>query len=267
MGKNTVDKQPGVTITKGSQKSKRLSKLSTKTAVVNEQNKLGKNQSDSDSDFEDNLTLSEIANVIRIESSDSEFEECLPLCEIVEMRKNDNGKHKRYYTRKRMNTKEFQPCNLQHKHLLLSDYEDTFKVDELDGITPLKSPNVNMYAAHRKLYWNEIYVEIISKPSFEQLKNYVNGMSFPQIAQPLYGDHRNDIDEVDPIGVDLLPNDTPSIFQLHTPMKIYGDGNCFLRTISRLVYGDDKSQQEIRCRIMIDLVQNFQHYVDDEYLK
>ena len=213
------------------------------------------------------MTLSEIANVIRIESSDSEFEECLPLCEIVEMRKNDNSKHKRYYTRKRMNTKEFQPCNLQHKHLLLSDYEDTFKVDELDGITPLKSPNVNTYAAHRKFYWNEIYVEITSKPSFEQLKSYVNGMSFPQIAQPLYGDCRNDIDEVDPIGVDLLPNDTPSIFQLHTPMKIYGDGNCFLRTISRLVYGDDKSHQEIRCQIMIDLVQNFQHYVDDEYLK
>ena len=61
-------------------------------------------------------------------------------------------------------------------------------------------------------------------------------MSFPQIAQPLYGDHRNDIDEVDPIGVDLLPNNTPSIFQLHTPTKIYGDGNCFLRTISRLVF-------------------------------
>ena len=229
--------------------------------------KLGKNQSDSDSDFEDNLTLSEIANVIRIESSDSEFEECLPLCEIVEVRKNDNGKHKRYYTRKRINTKQFQPSNLEHKQLLLSDYEDTCKVDELDGIAPLKSPNVNMYAADRKLYWNEIYLEIISKPSFEQLKSYVNGMSFPQIAQPLYGDHRNDIDEVDPIGVDLLPNDTPSIFQLHTPMKIYGDGNCFLRTISRLVYGDDKSHQELRCRIMIDLVQNFQHYVDDEYLK
>ena len=54
--------------------------------------------SDSDSDFEDNFTLSEIGNIIRIESSDSEFEECLPLCEIVEVRKNDNSKHKRYYT-------------------------------------------------------------------------------------------------------------------------------------------------------------------------
>ena len=82
--------------------------------------KLGKNQSDSDSDFEDNLTLSEIANIIRIESSDSEFEECLLLCEIVEVRKNDNGKHKRYYMRKRMNTKQFQPFNLEHKQLLLS---------------------------------------------------------------------------------------------------------------------------------------------------
>ena len=36
-------------------------KLPTKTAGVNAQKKLGKNQSDSDSDFEDNLTLSEIA--------------------------------------------------------------------------------------------------------------------------------------------------------------------------------------------------------------
>ena len=150
--------------------------------------------------------------IIRIKSSDSEFEECLPLCEIVEVRKNDNGKHKRYYMRKRMNTKQFQPSNLEHKQLLLSDYEDTCKVDELDGIALLKSPNVNMYTADRKLYWNEIYLEIMSKPSFEQLKSYVNGMSFPQIAQPLYGDCRNDIDEVDPIGVDLLPNDTPSIF-------------------------------------------------------
>ena len=257
MGKNTVDKQCGLIITKGSQISKRRPKLPSKTAVVNAHKKLGKNQSDSDSDFEDNLTLSEIANIIRIESSDSEFEECLPLCEIVEVRKNDNGKHKRYYMRKRTNTKQFQLSNLEHKQLLLSDCEDTCNVDELDGIAPLKSPNVNTYAADRKLYWNEIYFKIISKPSFEQLKSYVNGMSFPQIAQPLYGDCRNDIDEVDPIGVDLLPNDIPSIFQLHTPMKIYGDGNCFPRTISRLVYGDDKSHQELRCQIMIDLVQKF----------
>ena len=85
LGKNTVDKQCGVIITKGSQISKRQTNLPTKTAVVNAQKKLGKNQSDSDSDFEDNLTLSEIANVIRLESSDSEFEECLPLCEIVEV--------------------------------------------------------------------------------------------------------------------------------------------------------------------------------------
>ena len=177
LGKNTVDKQHGVIITKGSQKSKRQTKLPTKTAVVNAQKKLGKNQSDSDSDFEDNLTLSEIANIIRIESSDSEFEECLPLCELVEVRKNDNGKHKRYYTRKRMNTKQFQPSNLEHKQLLLSDYEDTCKVDGLDGIAPLKSPNVNTYATDRNLYWNEIYLEIISKPSFEQLKSYINGMS------------------------------------------------------------------------------------------
>ena len=127
----------------------------------------------------------------------------------------------------------------------------------LHGIAPLKSSNMNMYATDRNLYWNEIYLEIISKPSFEQLKSCVNGMSFPQIAQPLYGDHRNDIDEVDPIGVNLLPNDTLSIFQVHTPMKIYGDGKCFLRTISRLVYGNDKSHQELRCQIMIDLVQNF----------
>ena len=210
-----------------------------------------------ETDFEDNLTLSEIANVVRIESSDSEFEECLPLCEIVEVRKNDKSKHKRYYTRKRTNAKQFQQSNLEHKQLPLSDYEDTCNVDELDGIAPLKSPNMNTYTTDRKLYWNEIYFKIISKPSFEQLKSYVNGMSFPQIAQPLHGDHRNDIGEVDPIGVDLLPNDIPSIFQLHTPMKIYGDGNCFPRTISRLAYGNDKSHQELRCQIMINLVQNF----------
>ena len=87
LGKNTVDKQCGVIITKGSQISKRQTKLPSKTAVVNAHKKLGKNQSDSDSDFEDNLTLSEIANIIRIESSDSEFEECLLLCEIVKVRK------------------------------------------------------------------------------------------------------------------------------------------------------------------------------------
>ena len=116
------------------------------------------------------LTSSEIANVIRIESSDSEFEECLPLCEIVEVRKYDNSKHKRYYTRERMNTKEFQPSNLDHKHLLLSDYEDTCNVGELDGIALLKSPNVNMYATDRKWYWNEIYFKIFPNLHSSSLK-------------------------------------------------------------------------------------------------
>ena len=49
-------------------------------------------------------------------------------------------------------------------------------------------------------------------------------------------------------------------------MCIVSDGNCFCRSISQLVYRSEDHHVEIRCKIVIDSVLNYQNYTDHDYL-
>ena len=51
-----------------------------------------------------------------------------------------------------------------------------------------------------------------------------------------------------------------------TPLSIYGDGNCFTRSISLLVYGTQDKHLEIRAKLCAEAVLNAQHYLDNDYL-
>lgn len=50
------------------------------------------------------------------------------------------------------------------------------------------------------------------------------------------------------------------------PTTIVADGNCFPRTLSMLVYGNQFHFQEMRGRMMYEGVQNFSEYLKHHYL-
>ncbi|KAK7460746.1 hypothetical protein BaRGS_00038824 [Batillaria attramentaria] len=61
---------------------------------------------------------------------------------------------------------------------------------------------------------------------------------------------------VDSTALNLRPDSVPLY-----PVETGADGNCLPRALSRLVYGNEQQHNEMRCRIVMELVQNRQCYV------
>ena len=60
-----------------------------------------------------------------------------------------------------------------------------------------------------------------------------------------------------------IPNDAP---QRVAPVSVEGDGNCFPRTISYLLYKSERKYMEIRVRLVYEAILNINSYVDDIYV-
>ena len=50
------------------------------------------------------------------------------------------------------------------------------------------------------------------------------------------------------------------------PLQMEGDGNCFPRTISYLLYKTQDRYEELRCCIVCEAVKNINHYFDHDYI-
>ena len=46
-------------------------------------------------------------------------------------------------------------------------------------------------------------------------------------------------DEIDDFSLTLISHDVPDKFSNHTPVEIFPEGNCFFRSLSRFVYGNE----------------------------
>ena len=73
-------------------------------------------------------------------------------------------------------------------------------------------------------------------------------------------------DQVDIVAKKDIASDILQRFNVHYPICIVPDGNCFCRSISQLVYGSEEHHVEMRCRIVIDSVLNLKNYTDHDYL-
>ena len=65
--------------------------------------------------------------------------------------------------------------------------------------------------------------------------------------------------------VEYMPDDIKSNFEL-CPCSVCTDGNCLPSSGSVLAYGQRVNEQEIRVRIIKELVENEETYLDDKYL-
>ena len=120
-----------------------------------------------------------------------------------------------------------------------------------------------------KSIWIKLQAIFMDCITFTQLRKKIEEeeSKLPPLPTP-FGDYSVAFDEVDQVARRLVPSDTPRKFYSndYVPVKVRGDGNCFFRALSRLVYGDEQYHLEMRCRIVMDCVKNIDKYTNHNYL-
>ena len=162
------------------------------------------------------------------------------------------------------------------------------EVRELDNISPIKidsdvrSQHINESSLSKvtidltndvvqqkrdEFTWRGYYNRILSCKTYKGLKNLVHGEhQMPPLPIEFAGDDQCEEDEIDDFSLTLIPNDVPAKFSNHSPVETFPEGNCFFRSLSRLVYGDETHHLEMRCRVVDDLVKYDDNYTSHEYL-
>ena len=96
--------------------------------------------------------------------------------------------------------------------------------------------------------------------SFQDLQNYVTNNPLPDFqCQPQYTMSNAEMENLDLVALHHIPNDAPRNVG---PIQIEGDGNCFPRTISYILYKSQNHYMEI----IYEAVQNYDKYLDEFYV-
>jgi DNA replication protein DnaC len=120
------------------------------------------------------------------------------------------------------------------------------------------------------LFWTAVLGHFAAMGSFAELEKYLmedNRHIFGNLPElpPFVGNKQLQSDHIDPHAAHDMPHDT--LLQKPFPVHTTGDGNCFVNSLSRLVYGDEKHSDEMRVRLVLDSVQNMKSYLDSDTLK
>ena len=116
--------------------------------------------------------------------------------------------------------------------------------------------------------WNAVHRKLLSCKSFHELKLFATNQlkKVPSLPERFVGDKSLSGDTIDKVAMTFFPADTPQQFLCHHPVITGMDGNCFCRSISRLVFGSQEHHLQLRCRIVMDSVKKVVDYTDHNYL-
>ena len=100
--------------------------------------------------------------------------------------------------------------------------------------------------------------------NFTALKNYIETNTIPPLVCDInLNMSQQDKQFLDYVAPHYLPNDVPDSY---APVSIQGDGNCFPRAISYLLFRTQDRHPEIRTRIIYEAVSNIECYLDHTYV-
>ena len=68
------------------------------------------------------------------------------------------------------------------------------------------------------------------------------------------------------LSLSLIPTDCPIRKEDALPVCTKGDGNCFIYSLSRIVYGDENHFVEMKVRLIVEAVRHIDVYLDHNYL-
>ena len=119
---------------------------------------------------------------------------------------------------------------------------------EVDNLSDGSLESDSVCSSQADLNWSEILDNMERCSSFNELHQLVSKLEMPQLLCNLCTEMlENEKDMLDYVALHHLPADAPDSF---TPIKIYGDGNCFPRCLSYLIYGHENSHVQMRIKIV-----------------
>ena len=106
-------------------------------------------------------------------------------------------------------------------------------------------------------------LELWSKAlTYDELKEQILSFEITPLRMTVYTEMQPS-QKVDNVASNFFPDDGPKNMY---PIQTYGDGNCFPRAISKLVFGDKSGHEEICARIIISSVKNENLFTSDDIL-
>ena len=117
----------------------------------------------------------------------------------------------------------------------------------------------------RKNFFGKLSTELanVAKRGFAALSFLVSlkRQSLQNYAIPISNANTFVNNQVDPISEQLYPNDAPKNLK---PIQVFGDGNCFYRSLSILVCGHDQFYKEMLARTICEMVSNVKLYTESD---
>lgn len=113
--------------------------------------------------------------------------------------------------------------------------------------------------------WNILLVKMRSCRTFAELEKVCQSTHLLPLGE-ICGNCYFPQDNVDRTALKLVPNDIPLTKDEAFPVRTSAFGNCFPCALSRIVYGNEHHQEEMRARVVIESVCNKELYLDDNYL-
>ena len=123
----------------------------------------------------------------------------------------------------------------------------------------------NLLSVEHTDYWAE-HINLLSTiTTFADLQEYITWNSIPPLNVNIDTKmSQRDMQFLDYVALHYLPNDAPDSF---APVTIVGDGNCFPRSVSYMLFHTQSRYNEIRTRIIYESINNMARYLDNAYLE
>ena len=118
--------------------------------------------------------------------------------------------------------------------------------------------------------WQSILKKLkaASTKGFEGMTHTIRNLDLAPLQHTGFVNFQTLLDEVDTRANIFMPPDYRDLHRNHTAVTIGSDGNCFPRALSRFLIGTDNDSlhEELRTRIVGELVLNMHLYLDNAYL-
>ena len=140
-----------------------------------------------------------------------------------------------------------------HENTSLKDTNDVGHATKLkQPVVPPVMPNVIVQEDFHNKNWRAILLKWSSAGCYEELKNMVTREKFLPISPGVHHEMQPE-DTIDWVAMNFFPDDGP---KNALPVSTYGDGNCFPRAISKILFGTEQHHCEIRARIVKEGIEN-----------
>ena len=126
-------------------------------------------------------------------------------------------------------------------------------------------------SASREQYFNKKLKSLLNSENFSQMLEILvkedTLSEYEELPNPAPQTFVNTALLIDGLSKDLVPDDIPLQPSLNMyPAQIYGDGNCLPRCASVIAFGDQDHHEEMRFRVVRELVIHKAFYMEDTNL-